>query len=362
MFRRPITRLAITAAAAGTICALGAGAAIAAPHASWSGPRTVPGTITNDSPTVTSITFPVARGQGQIVGWRGRGASGPIHYKYKVPGLHGGHWSATGKVPGSTSSAPAFASYTDPNSRSAVLAVWTGPADHHIWFSQGETRADGTISWTKATVLPSHVAYTNTTKGPSVLFTNHVYRVIIAWRGPANHVRFTVGIPHHRGFTFSNSRAVPGPNVTATCKAAPCTGNTPALAEVNTKATAGTVYFFWRQQGTTAVVYATTDDSAANLAKPAFTAPATVPMAATLVGPAASDTGIDGFGPLLLAYKTPGSTTVRFQTLTGGTTWSTPPAVVPTTHTAVAPALLFNELATTTPAQDGNIVLHVFTP
>src|SRR5258708_7370508 len=114
MFRRPMTRLAVTAAAAGTICALGASAASAAPHATWSGGRTVPGAITNESPTVTSITFPVAGGQGQIVGWRGRSASGPILYKYKVPGLNKGHWSATGRVPGRTSSAPAFGSYRDP--------------------------------------------------------------------------------------------------------------------------------------------------------------------------------------------------------------------------------------------------------
>jgi len=299
-------------------------------------------------------------GQGVIVGWRSRGSSGAIHYKYKVPGLNGGHWSATGKVPGSTSSAPAFASYLDPIGRSAVLAVWTGPADHHIWFSQGETRADGTISWKAATVLPKTVADTNTSTGPAVMFPNHTYRVIISWRGPANHVRFTVGVPHRRTFVFSDSRAVPGPNVTPNCKNAPCTGNTPALAEVNTKATAGTIYFFWRQLSTRAILYATTDDSAANLAKPTFTAPVEVPGAASLVGPAASDTGINGFGPLLLAYKTPLSTSVHFQTLTASG-WSTP-ARVPTTHTGVAPALLLKILATTTPATDGNIVLHVFTP
>jgi hypothetical protein len=348
------------AAATGTICALGASAASAAPNSTWSGPRTVPGAITNDSPTVSSITFPVAHGQGQIVGWRTRGSSGAIRYKYKVPGLNKGRWSATGKVPGSTSSAPAFASYRDPIGKFAVLAVWTGPADHHIWFSQGETHANGTISWSAATVLPSKVADTNTSAGPAVMFPNHTFKVIISWRGPANHVRFTVGTPHRRSFLFSDSRVVPGPNVTANCKNAPCTGNTPALAEVNTSARAGTIYFFWRQLGGQAVLYATTDDSPANLAKPAFTAPATVPGAATIEGPAASDTGIDGFGPLLLAYKVPLSTAVHFQTLASGV-WSTP-AAVPTTHTAVAPALLFNELATTTPATDGNIVLHVFTP
>lgn len=360
MSRRPIARLAVTAATAGTICALGAAAASAAPSATWSRPRTVPSAITNDSPTISSIAFPVARGQGEIVGWRGRGASGPIRYKYKVPGLNKGRWSATGRVPGSTSSAPAFASYKDPTGKLAVLAVWTGPFDHHIWFSQGQTKKNGTINWTKATELPKKVNFTNTTNGPSVLFTNHAFRVIIAWRGPANHVRFTVGKPIHRGFTFSNSRAVPGPNVTKTCKNSPCTANTPALAEVNSSARSGTVYFFWRQLSTRAIVYATTADSAAKLASPAFTAPATVPGAASLEGPAASDTGLDGFGPLLLAYKTPLSTTVHFQTLARGK-WSAR-AAVRTTHTSVAPALSIKVLATTTPAADGNIVLHVFTP
>jgi len=353
-----MTRLAIMAAAAGTICALGASAASAAPPGTWSGGRTVPGAITNDSPAVSAITFPVPHGQGQIVGWRARGATGRILYKYKVPGLNGGHWSATGRVPGNTSSTPAFASYMDPFSRNAVLAVWTGPADHHIWFSQGETKINGTISWTPAAKLPSSVADTNTTNGPAVLFPNHTYRVIIAWRGPANHVRFTIGAPLRRTFKFSNSTIVTGPNVTANCHNAPCTGNTPALAETNASIKSGTIYFFWRQLGTKIIAYGTTADTLATLASPAFVA--TVPGAASSAGPAASDLGIDGFKPLLLAYKAPFSTAVRFQTFDGAT-WSAP-AAVPHTHTAVAPALLFNELATTTPATDGNIILHHFTP
>ena len=363
MFRRPMTRLAIAAAAAGTICALGAGAASAAPHATWSGGRTVPGAITNDSPAASLITFPVAHGQGQIVGWRARGATGRILYRYKVPGLHGGHWSAIGRVPGTTSSAPAFASYMDPLSHNAVLAVWTGPADHHIWFSQGETRANGTISWTPEAQLPNTVADTNTTNGPAVLFANHSYRVIIAWRGPANHVRFTIGKPLHRTFVFSNSAVVTGPTVTPNCHnlgsgPAPCTGNTPAVAETNTNATTGTIYFFWRQYGTRVVAYGTASDAGGITGAPVSVA--TVPGAATSAGPAASDLGIDGFKPLMLAYKAPFSTAVHFQTF-NGVTWSAA-AAVPRTHTAVAPALLLNELATTTPVADGNIVLHHFTP
>ena len=67
---------------------------------------------------------------------------------------------------------------------------------------------------------------------------------------------------------------------------------------------------------------------------------------------------LNSIGPLLLVYKAPFSTQVRYQTL-AGTTWSTA-ATVPTTHTAVAPALLRNVLATTTPGTIGNIVLHVY--
>ncbi len=362
MFRRPMTRLAFTAVAAGTICALGASAAFAAPSASWSGPKgPVPGAITNDTPAISSITFPGVGGTGLIVGWRQRANAGHIFYKYKVPGQNKGKWSVKGELPGSsavTSSAPVFRSYTDPFGQHAVLAAWTGPLDHHIWFSQGETKSNGTINWTSPTILPSSVKFTNTTNAPAVQFTNVAYRVIFSWRGPANHVRFTVGTPHHRGFTWSNSAIVPGAPVTAGCTGAPCTADTPALAEVQTSATIGTVYFFWRQRSSTEILYSSTPDTALNLAKPVFTGPTQVPGAASIEGPAASDSTLTGFGPLLLAYKTTASTHVDFQTLTSGV-WSSP-ALVPTTTTAVSPALFQNTLATTKPSADGTIVLHVF--
>ncbi len=83
-----------------------------------------------------------------------------------------------------------------------------------------------------------------------------------------------------------------------------------------------------------------------------------MPGAATLTAPAASVPTLNSIGPLLLVYKAPFSTQVRYQTL-AGTTWSTI-ATIPTTHTAVAPALLRNLLATTTPGTIGNIVLHVY--
>jgi len=83
-----------------------------------------------------------------------------------------------------------------------------------------------------------------------------------------------------------------------------------------------------------------------------------VPGATALTAPAASVPTLNGTGPLLLAYKAPFSTHVRFQTLTG-TTWSAS-ANVPGARTAVSPALLRNILATTTPGTIGNIVLFVY--
>lgn len=362
MFSRSMTKFAIAAAAAGTICAFGAATAFAAPSATWSGPKgPVPGAITNSTPTISSITFPGSVGSGTIVGWKSRGNSGNVFYKYKAAKLNKGKWSKKFQLAGANaSSGPVFRPYVDPTGHNAVLATWTGHLDHHIWIEQGQTLANGTINWTAASVLPSSVQFTNTTNAPSVLFTNHAFRVVLTWRGPANHIRFTVGTPSARGFNWQNSSIVPGPSVTSNCKGAPCTANTPAIAEQQVNATTGTIYFFWRQLSSTNIEYSSTTDTAANLVKPVFAGPTQVPgvHANTNLGPAASDSTLNGFGPLLLAYKAPGSTAVRFQTLTGST-WSTP-AVVPTTHTTVSPSLFINILGTTTPGADGNIVWHVF--
>ncbi len=364
MVRRQMTRLAIAAAAAGTVFALGASAAYAAPGSSWSGPQgPIPGAITNSTPSLSTVTFPGSIGQGVIVAWRTRGATGHIKYRFRTANFNKGHWSKVGEVPGAvaiTNVAPVIRSYTDPFGHSAVAVFWTGHLDHHIWYSTGETRPDGSISWTSPTALPPNVLFDNTTAAPAALFTNKIFLVLLSWRGPANHVRFTTGKPDGHGFKWANSAIVPGAPVTTNCKDAPCTGNTPALAEQQTSTSHGTIYFFWRQLGTKAIMYSTTADTFANLAKPAFTAPAQVPGAATILAPAASDATTAGFGPLILAYKVVSNTNVRFQTLTSGV-WSAA-ARVPTTHTTVAPDLFQNRLATTTPGTDGNIVLHTFTP
>lgn len=363
MVRRQMTRLAVAAAAAGTICALGASAAFAAPSSSWSGPAgPVPGVITNSTASLSSVTFPGSIGAGTIVAWRTRGTTGHIKYRFKTATFNNGHWSKVGEIPGAlTNVSPTIRSYTDAFGHPAVVAFWTGHLDHHIWWSQGETKANGTISWTAQTALPPSVDFDNTTAAPTALFPNKAFVVVLAWRGPANHIRFAVGQPSGRTFKWSNSRIIPGAPVTSTCKDAPCTGNTPAVAEQQTSTSSGTVYFFWRQLGTKAVLYSTTPDTFANLTgSPAFTGPAQVPGASTILAPAASDASTNGFGPLLLAYKVVSNTGVRFQTF-ASSTWSAA-ARVPTTHTTVAPDLFQNRLATTTPGTDGNVVLHTFTP
>ncbi|HET9894500.1 MAG TPA: hypothetical protein VFQ44_06155 [Streptosporangiaceae bacterium] len=366
MVRRQMTRLAVAAAAAGTVCALGASAAYAAPSSSWAGPSgAVPGAITNSTPSLSSVSFPGSIGSGIIVAWRTRGNVGHIKFRFKTATFNKGHWSKVGEVPGTsaiTTNPPVIRSYTDPFGHSAVVVFWSGHLDHHIWWEQGETKSDGSISWTKAAVLPKKVQFDNTTSGPTALFTNKAFLVLLAWRGPANHDRYATGQPSGRGFKWSNSHIIPGPPVTSNCKNAPCTGNTPALAEQQTSTSSGKIYYFWRQSSTKAVKYATTADTFANLTngKTSWTAPVQVPGAATILAPAASDSTTAGFGPLLLAYKAVSNTNVRFQTFDNGT-WSAA-ARIPTTHTTVAPDLWVNRLATTTPGTDGNIVLHTFTP
>lgn len=361
MLRSPLTRLATAVTVAGTICALGAGAAMAAPTLPWSGPsRPVPGAFTGDSPALSNITFPGPLGQGTLVAWRGRGGSGHMFYKYTTPALHG-HWSKTGEIrTAETSSPPAIRQYKDPLGRNALLAVWTGPADHHIWYSQGETQVNGTISWTAPIALPPGVALTNTIEGPSLIFPNNRNLVVVAWRGPGNHVRYSIGTPHGRAFTWSASHPVPGnpPSPTsAHCTIDPCTSATPALAEVQTGTATGTLYVVWKQLGTKEVLYSTVTDNGATVwSHLVWAGPFQDVSAATLTAPTVSAVGLHG--PLLLAFKAPFNTHVRFQTFAGGV-WSAV-GTVPATRTANAPALLGGLLANTTPTTAGNIILHHF--
>src|SRR5215470_3070123 len=362
MLRPPLTRLVCAAAVAATVCAMGAGVALAAPAATWSGPSNpIPRALTNSTPALSTVTFPNPIGQGVIAAWRGRGVAGHIFYKYRTNSTQG--WSQLGELSGAlTSAAPAIGSYTDPLGRSAVLIVWAGHGDNHIWYVQGETKADGTIAFTNPAILPATVNHATTRNAPTVFFPDHKNVVLVAWRGPADHVRYSVGIPKGHNFNWAQSAVVPGnpPSPTSVhCMNAPCTSATPAVAEQTTGTSSGLIYVFWKQLGTRHIFYSTTtDDQATDWSHLTWTGPTVVPGAAALTAPAASVPTVNGTGPLLLAYKAPFSTQVRFQTLTG-TTWSAF-ANVPGARTAVSPALLRHILAITTPGTIGNIVLFVY--
>lgn len=362
MLRRPLTKLTTAVAVAGAVCALGASAAVAAPHAVWAPPtKPIPGALTNTTPALSTVTFPNPIGQGVFVAWRGRGNAGKIFYKYRTQ--HTGKWSHDEVVPNAlTSAAPAVASYTDPLGKGAVLLTWAGHQNKHIWFSQGQTMANGTIDWTAPAILPNSINYSTTFAAPTIFFPDHSDVAFLVWRAPFNHVRYSVGTPAGRSFTWSQSAVVPGnppsPS-TAHCTVAPCTSATPAVTEETTSTSTGLIYVFWKQLGTNEVFYSTTPDSSAtNWSHLTWTGPTQVPGAKTLTAPAASVPTVNSTGPLLLVYKAPASSHVRYQTFSG-TTWSAV-AAVPGTLTNVAPALLRNVLGTTTTGSIGNIVLRVY--
>jgi hypothetical protein len=347
MLNHPISRLATAVAAAGTVCALGAMSASAAalPASSWSGPKgPVPNASTNATPALSQGSVTAAR-HGTLVAWKGQ-ASNEVRYKLKISGK----WRGTHVIPGAvTSSGPAVGMYRDPNGHFAVLAVWKQLGGHRLYYAQGETHSSGTISWTHKTSLAS-----NTTSGPALIFPAYApfSRVIVAWKGPFDHVRYSVGTPVGRRFSWTPTDWI---GSAANIK----TSYSPALAEVSTGASAGTVYVFWKGYKSSQVRYATTSDPLHFTGHFLTWSPAkVVPGAAADASPAASALGPHDSGPLMVAYKVPHVLTVRFLTLTG-TVWS-PAAIVPGAETATGPALLAGTLATTSANSSGRIFFHLF--
>ena len=351
MLNRPMSRLATAVVAAGTVCALGAAtAAAAAPSAprSWSGPKgPVPHAFSNATPGLTRIFLTGTGKNGTLVAWKGK-FDDRIHYEMRI----GGHWSAARAIPGAaTSAGPSVGFYPDPTGHDAVLAVWRKLASSKILYAQGQAHANGTISWGAPAALPGSL--TRTTTAPAVLFPANAPhdRVIVAWKGPYDHVRYSVGTPAGRGFTWTPSNWLSAAAITKT-------GAAPALAEVQTGTATGTLYVFWKGYRSYQVRYATTSDPL-NLShsRLSWSATKVVPRGATGAGPAASALGTHGAGPLLLAYKAPRTLRVRYQTLRTG--WSAPRAV-PGASTAVGPALLGGLLATTASDTSGSIFYRFF--
>ena len=360
MLRRPMPRLLSAAAVTGAACALSAAALAAAaaapalaaaavprPAGHWSGPEgPLPRAFTNAAAALAPVSFPGSAGRGLLAAWKGQ-LSGRVFYETRLSAA--GHWSARASIPlARTNRAPSVASYTDPDGRPAEVAVWKGRGNRRIWYSQGETARNGTISWTVPQSLPRTVR-DRTRSAPAVFFPFDTYVAVVAWKGPLHHVRYAIGTPGlARGFRWSASHRIPGSR----------TRTAPAIAEVQGGTAHGTLYVLWRGQRTHRIRFATTPDPLTLASGLTWTAPAAVPGAVTGAAPAASSLGAHGGSPLLVAYKAPHSVRVRYQLGTAGG-WSLPRRV-PRARTAVAPALLGGVLATTSPSASGSIFFHVF--
>ena len=206
MLRRPMPRLLSAAAVTGAACALSAAALAAAaaapalaaaavprPAGHWSGPEgPLPRAFTNAAAALAPVSFPGSAGRGLLAAWKGQ-LSGRVFYETRLSAA--GHWSARASIPlARTNRAPSVASYTDPDGRPAEVAVWKGRGNRRIWYSQGETARNGTISWTVPQSLPRTVR-DRTRSAPAVFFPFDTYVAVVAWKGPLHHVRYAIGTP-----------------------------------------------------------------------------------------------------------------------------------------------------------------------
>jgi hypothetical protein len=371
----PKSRLAAAAAVAGTACALAAaGSALAAPTPLWSKHNpAVPNAFTNTTPALSAID--VNGLEGTFLAWKGQ-FDNRVQYKIKV----NGKWHATKAIPGAfTNTSPTAALFATNKGREAVLVAWKTIAHtglSTIKYSDGVVNNNGTISWTKKPVVLPGGKYSETSASPAVLFPVNATnaRVIVAYRGPFNHVRVEIGTesgPNGRKFTWG-SKTVKSAWISGGTKAEPTTTNAqPALTEIIGTGGSSTVYVFWKgnKTGTAPISYASTSDNAgtglSGGASVHWTLLGSVPdsggvagVAQTTGSPAVASADIHGNGPLLLAYKGPTGFNIRFQTLTG-TTWSQPHKFVNGNNntTALGPALVHGTLANVS-RTDARIFLH----
>jgi hypothetical protein len=344
----------VTAAAAGAVCAVAASsAAMAAPPPVWSKPSVIPSSYTNATPGLAAYYYHNVR--GTFVTWKGQN-SNAVYYRFRYKG----RWSSSEAIPGAgTTEGPAAAFYTNSAGVPSELVTWKALHSTTIWYATGEITGGSKLSWSKTrsiAVKGDKLAYSES--GPAVIFpvNSPNARVIIAWRGPGQHVRYELGAQAGRYFTFSPSQWISASTTTLT-------SDTPALAEIVGAHGNGTVYVFWKAVGKgEAISYASTPDLLLSGLQGGKTIPWTllgpVPGAFSTSGPAASSVDTHLTGPLLLAYKGPSGDSIRYQLLSSGG-WSPVGFVTGAQNkTTNSPALLNTLLANVAPTSSGVIFLR----
>jgi len=371
MLHRSKATLAV-AAAAGTVCALVAvGAAQAKPASPWSQHNpAVPNAFTNTTPALSAID--VNGLQGTFLAWKGQ-FDNKVKYKIRI----NGKWHATKVIPGAaTNTSPSAALFATNKGREAVFVAWKtigGGGLSAIKYSDGVVANNGAINWSKPVVMPGG-KYSKTSASPAVLFPINAKnsRVIVAYRGPFNHVRVEIGTesgPNGRKFTWG-TKTVKSAWISGGTKTEPTTTSAqPALTEILGAGGTGTVYVFWKGLPTTAPIsYATTPDNVGTGLDGSATLTWTLAgmvtdshgiggLAQTTGSPAVASADIHGDGPLLLAYKGPSGFHIRYQTLSGGTWTSHLYVGGSNSTTALGPALVHGTLANVS-RTDGRIFLH----
>jgi hypothetical protein len=367
MLHRSKSRLAL-AAAAGTVCALiAAGAALAAPTPPWSTHNpAVPNAFTNTTPALSQIQ--VNGRIGTFLAWKGE-FDNKVKYKYRLNGT----WHATKVIPRAfTNTSPSAALFATKLGKQAVLVAWKsigGGGLSTIKYSDGVVANNGSISWTTPHVLPGGL-YSETSASPALLFPANAVnpRVILAYRGPFDHVRIEIGTEigtAGRGFSWGTKK-VKSAFISGSANAT--TNAQPALAEILGASGDGTVYVFWKGEGGVAPIsYATTPDLAGSgldgNATLHWTLQGPVPdgkgQAQTTGSPAVASADVHGDGPLLLAYKGPSGFFIRFQTFSAGTWQSHRFVNGDNNTTALGPALVHGILANVS-RTDARIFLHHF--
>jgi hypothetical protein len=368
MLHRSKSRLAV-AAAAGTVCALiAAAAAMAAATPPWSKHNAaVPNAFTNTTPALSEIQ--VNGRIGTFLAWKGQ-FDNKVKYKYRLNGT----WHATKVIPGAfTNTSPSAALFATKLGKQAVLVAWKsigGGGLSTIKYSDGVVANNGSISWTTPHVLPGG-KLSETSASPALLFPANAThpRVILAYRGPGDHVRVAIGTEigtAGRGFAWGTKKVK---SVWINGSTTTITSAQPALAEVLGAGGNGTVYVFWKGEGAVAPIsYATTPDLAGSgldgNAYLTWTLQGRVPDGATATAqttgsPAVASADVHGDGPLLLAYKGPSGFFIRYQTFSAGV-WQPHRFVNGNNNTtALGPALVHGILANVS-RTDARIFLHHF--
>jgi len=301
----------------------------------------VPRAQTTASPAVTSVTFPGGKATSLLF-WMGPKVDdhGYLISYENATNLSRNKWSSRNTVDGGkalTEQRPSAASYLSSSGDEVIVAWKAGTAaDGAVWYSIGKANKGGTLSWSPAAAVPGAL----TSDGPTVFVPLYSNVFLVTWTVPkSGDIDYVIGSPAAKGPVHW------GPVSTLPHAVS---GDTPTVAEVSTGLGIGRVYVFWRGPGSSgSISYSWTPDPVSSF--PKWTIPVGLPSGdATAAAPAAEAVGTSNGFPLLVVYKAPKGTSLRYVTL-NQKGQVTGPRLVPSLMSQYGPALSEGVLMATSP-------------